>query len=76
MNVIEQFFYEQAKQIGLRRIAALALADRTTDEAHKSLASTCTLPETCQRTHSLLCGEVRLIRNEEGTNQARAAKTD
>jgi hypothetical protein len=35
MNVVEQFFYEQAKQIGLRRIAALALVDRTTDEAHK-----------------------------------------
>ena len=35
MNVIEQFFDEQAKQIGVRRIATLALADRTTDEAHK-----------------------------------------
>jgi hypothetical protein len=34
MKLIEQFFYEQAKQIGLRRIADLALANRTTDEAH------------------------------------------
>jgi hypothetical protein len=36
MNAIEEFFYEQAKQIGLHRIAVLALTDRTPDEAHKA----------------------------------------
>jgi hypothetical protein len=35
MNAIEEFFYEQAKQIGVRRIAVLALTDRTPDEVHK-----------------------------------------
>jgi hypothetical protein len=36
MSAIEEFFYEQAKEIIVRRVEVLTLTDRTPNEAHKA----------------------------------------